>query len=83
MARLGSDGRYRAVAPRLVGGAGEFLAEMAQAAGEGGSAFVGFDFPLGLPAAYADRVGVHSFAALLPGLGEGEWVYFFFATSER
>lgn len=77
LARLGPDGVYRAEAPRLVGEAGDFLAGMAQAAGEGGGAFVGFDFPLGLPAAYAARAGIDSFAVLLPALGVGEWADFF------
>jgi hypothetical protein len=60
-----------------VGEASGFLAEMAEAAGQGGNAFVGFDFPLGLPAAYARLAGVESFAGLLPDLGKGEWVRFF------
>lgn len=77
VARLGPDGDYRAEAPRLVGNADGFLAEMDRAAGEGGNAFVGFDFPLGLPAAYAEQVEVDSFAELLPGLGQGAWAGFF------
>jgi hypothetical protein len=59
------------MAPRLVGEAGDFLAGMAHAAGEGRTAFVGFNFPLGLPAAYADRAGIGFFGELFPRLGEG------------
>jgi hypothetical protein len=39
--------------------------------------FAGFDFPIGLPVAYADRAGVSSFRQLLPRLGVGEWDRFF------
>jgi hypothetical protein len=38
---------------------------------------VGFDFPIGLPRAYADRAGVRSFLDLLPRLGQEEWAEFF------
>jgi hypothetical protein len=37
----------------------------------------GFDFPIGLPKAYADQVGVTDFLALLPRLGTGEWADFY------
>ena len=37
------------------------------------SAILGFDLPLGLPRAYADRVGVTSFLEFLDGLGEPPW----------
>jgi mannose-6-phosphate isomerase-like protein (cupin superfamily) len=43
----------------------------------GGCVFAGFDFPIGLPAAYADRAGVSSFRDVLPALGQGEWGRFF------
>lgn len=76
-ARLGPAGVYRAEPPRPVGDANGFLADMARATSEGGTALVGFDFPLGLPAAYAARAGIDSFADLLPALGGGEWADFF------
>jgi hypothetical protein len=40
-------------------------------------ALLGFDFPIGIPAAYADRAGVSSFLQLLPELGRGRWADFF------
>jgi hypothetical protein len=43
---------------------------------------VGFDFPIGLPLAYAERVGADSFPDLLPQLGEGPWGGFY-DTAER
>jgi hypothetical protein len=51
-------------------------------AGEGGSVLIGFDFPIGLPVAYAERVNVRDFLALLTELGRGEWAEFF-AVAER
>jgi hypothetical protein len=37
----------------------------------------GFDFPIGLPRAYADRAGVRRFLDVLPRLGQQEWAEFF------
>jgi quercetin dioxygenase-like cupin family protein len=42
-----------------------------------GSVLVGFDFPIGLPAEYAERAGVVSLREVLPELGRGEWAHFF------
>ena len=39
--------------------------------------FVGFDFPIGVPAHYAARAGVAKFRELLPQLGKGDWSDFF------
>ena len=38
---------------------------------------VGFDFPIGLPRAYAARAGVPRFLEVLPRLGRDDWVDFF------
>lgn len=46
-------------------------------AGEGHSVLLGFDFPIGLPEAYARLAGVDSFRAVLPDLGSDRWVRFF------
>jgi mannose-6-phosphate isomerase-like protein (cupin superfamily) len=43
----------------------------------GGCVLVGFDFPIGLPAAYAERAGISSFRDVLPQLGQGRWERFF------
>jgi len=37
----------------------------------------GFDFPIGLPRAYAERAGVQSFLEVFPRLGQAEWAEFF------
>jgi hypothetical protein len=39
--------------------------------------FVGFDFPLGLPLAYARRVGIENFLTALPEFGQGRWSNFY------
>jgi mannose-6-phosphate isomerase-like protein (cupin superfamily) len=52
------------------------LARLAGEAG-GGSVLAGFDFPIGLPAAYAERAGISSFREAFPALGGGEWARFF------
>ena len=48
----------------------------------GGCAIVGFDFPIGLPVAYAERAGIGSFREVLPELGRGDW-HRFFEPAER
>jgi hypothetical protein len=66
---LGTDGRYTAFAPELVGNPGSLISQLRTEAGETGCAFAGFDFPIGVPAFYAKRAGISSFRALLPKLG--------------
>jgi len=53
--------------------AGRLLAE----AGDGGTALLGVDFPIGLPAAYAARTGIIDFLDWLPRAGAGDWQEFF------
>jgi hypothetical protein len=62
------DGVYCADAPRRVGAGGEILEQIGIAAAPGAPALVGFDFPLGLPRAYASSAGIDSFAQWLRGL---------------
>ena len=49
-AHLAGGQRYRAFAPRPVGELDGFLDRLVEIAGPGGTVFLGFDFPLGLPA---------------------------------
>ncbi|MSO80665.1 MAG: hypothetical protein EXQ97_03315 [Alphaproteobacteria bacterium] len=46
-------------------------------AGQGGSAFLGVDFSIGLPSKYARRAGIDNFMAWLPQAGRGRWENFF------
>ncbi len=75
-ARLAADGRYCALAPQPVGPPAELLSRLAEEAA-GGAVFLGFDFPIGLPRAYATAAGVTRFLDLLPRLGTGEWAEFY------
>jgi hypothetical protein len=65
------DDRYVASAPTLA------RDPVADALRAGEPAWIGFDFPIGLPLAYARKVGVTSFVELLPELGRGLWRDFF------
>jgi hypothetical protein len=69
--------RYLARTPEPVGDPKTFLERLREIAGESGAILIGFDFPIGLPAAYADRAGVQSFPDLLPRLGQGDWADFY------
>jgi hypothetical protein len=71
----GGDGRYVVSAPRYVKDAGLFALTLMTAAA--GGVLVGFDFPIGLPLAYARKAGIDDFLALLPQLGEGDWADFY------
>ena len=46
-------------------------------AGPHGSILLGFDFPIGLPMRYAEKVGLTNFRTALPLFGEGEWASFY------
>lgn len=61
--------------PEEVGPPGTLLERLA-ARGEG-PLVIGFDFPLGVPLAYAERAGVKSFRELLARAGKGEFARFF------
>lgn len=52
------------------------LIERARSAGPG-AVLVGFDFPIGVPSAWAQAAGVPSFRELLLGAGRGEWIELF------
>jgi hypothetical protein len=56
---------YVAHAPRLVGGAGGPLERMHVPAGSGRPALLGFDFPIGVPRAYAKLAGIEEFTTWL------------------
>ena len=63
-------GGYLADAPAPVGPLDGFWARLAAAAGEDGPILVGFDFPIGLPAAYAKRAGIGDFLEALDRFDE-------------
>lgn len=59
-----------------VGDVGTLLSRLAASA-QGGTALIGFDFPLGVPLAYARRAGICSFREVLRRAGTEMWPKFF------
>lgn len=76
LATRDGSGMYRVQGPMPVGDASRLLGRLF-ALTEGTAALVGFDFPIGIPARYAELAGITSFPQLLPELGEGEWADFY------
>lgn len=74
--RLAAGG-YAALAPQPVGSLDDFMASMVAAAGPGGTVLAGFDFPLGLPRAYAQAAKIDNFTAALADFGRGRWRDFY------
>ena len=70
------DGDYLAHSPKLVGDLNKFI-ECLRVCSGGATIMIGFDFPIGLPRQYAEKVKVDNFLELLPQLGEGEWRQFY------
>ncbi len=62
--------------PVLVGDLATFW-DRARDGVESGPIVVGFDFPIGLPSAYATRAGIDSFPEALASFGTGEWQDFY------
>lgn len=84
VALLGPTGGYRALAPRSVGRDGSVLQRLGVPDGDGrGGVVLGFDFPIGLPRAYAELVGIGDFRPALAGFGEGRWVSFYEVAATR
>ena len=77
VARRSKAGFYQADAPWQVGETENLLSYLQKDAGPQGLAFVGFDFPIGLPLAYAKKTGIEAFMAVLPKLGRGKWQEFY------
>ena len=74
-AALRADGRYRLLPTARIGPL-EGLWRSLEETG-GAPALLGFDFPIGLPAAYAERVGIGAFVTVLPHFGEGDRAAFY------
>jgi hypothetical protein len=64
-------------APLPVGDTANFLDTVFSAAIAGRRILIGFDFPIGVPVAYGDRIEFDNFRDLLNSLGEGAWARFF------
>jgi len=71
-----SGGVYDLSAPEPVGETTSLLSRLQRRA-QGGHFVVGFDFPIGVPLAYAERAGITSFLEALPEFGRGQWSEFY------
>ena len=74
---LDTDGRYRSGAPELVGDLETYFCRLQKLAGPDGVVLCGFDFPIGLPAGYADKAGIAGFRDVLSRFGRDCWRDFF------
>jgi hypothetical protein len=79
---LNDAGQYVVSAPRKVGAVGSLISNIRLEIAQTGCALVGFDFPIGIPAFYAQRAGICSFKHLLPLLGKGVWENFYNVCSD-
>ncbi|MGH7333745.1 MAG: DUF429 domain-containing protein [Candidatus Rokuibacteriota bacterium] len=68
--------RYELGVPRAVGDVATLFQRLARLA-RGGQVIVGFDFPIGLPLAYARGAGIERFLDVLPAFGAGAWRDFY------
>jgi len=72
-----ADGSYTALTPEPVSDLPDLFARLRAAAGAGGTALMGFDFPIGLPRAYAKAARIDRFVPTLRQLGRGSWKAFY------
>jgi hypothetical protein len=68
------EGRWRVSAPRLVGHTDDFVALLTNT---DVSTLAGFDFPIGLPIAYASQTDFRNFSAAIDAFGAGAWEDFY------
>jgi hypothetical protein len=73
VARRDSDGHFIAEPPSAVEDASSLLPDLRQDCS--GPVLVGFDFPIGVPIAYASRAGVKRFPAWLRALSDDDLFY--------
>lgn len=71
-----STSQYTVSAPQPVGNVADYFQRLSELS-PNGSVLAGFDFPLGLPTAYARQADVSNFATFLAGLGRGHWTDFY------
>jgi hypothetical protein len=72
-----NKGRYTALPPEPIKAPQSLLDVLRQMAGQRGSILLGFDFPIGLPIRYAEKLGITNFLTILPLFGQGEWASFY------
>lgn len=80
---LEADGHYLVDAPRMVGCLSSYFRRLRGNLEADAAVLAGFDFPIGLPARYAAKVGLTDFVDALPGFGRGEWDDFYCPAPSR
>lgn len=75
-AAIRSGNAYYIASAAPVGPLHEFWAGLKAMSFKGG-VVVGFDFPIGVPQAYAEAAGIQRFLDVLPNLGQGRWADFY------
>jgi hypothetical protein len=78
LAILQPDNHWQLTGPFNVGDLLTFFSSIKSHQRIQGSLLCGFDFPIGLPLAYAKKVGISDFLLVLPELGRGRWENFFY-----
>jgi hypothetical protein len=76
-AKLQADGSYTTESIELAGDLTQLIPSIQQEIGPTECALMGFDFPIGIPAPYADAAGIEHFKSFLTLLGLGQWTDFF------
>jgi hypothetical protein len=77
VARPALDGGWQVGPTYPVGRTGSCLERLGFDGRRIGNVLVGFDFPIGLPSAYASAASIDSFRDALPRFGVGEWRDFY------
>lgn len=72
-----TEGVWQITRPEPVGDTGTLIDRLHVRRKEAGSVLIGFDFPIGLPTAYAKAAELPSFKEALPLLGNGQWADWF------
>jgi hypothetical protein len=70
-------GAYVVSPPEPVGDLGTLVHRLRSQVGVADSVLIGFDFPIGLPATYAQTAGIGSFRSALRLFGSGRWADFY------
>ncbi len=81
IARLRKD-CYEIGPPQPVGESRTMLSRLAAEAGQDAAILIAFDFPIGLPAAYARAAGLNSFREALGQFGHGKWAEFYTVSAQ-
>jgi len=70
-------------APEPVGDTHNLIQRLRRRAGADGALLIGFDFPIGLPAAYGRALGLADFRSFLPSLGDPRFARWFDVAEHR